>query len=143
LKVSLLNKEILLEKITLKKIQKVIKALLENEKKKLGEIQVILLRDDEILEINKNFLRHNYFTDIIAFSYNRKDRIYGDIFISIDSVRINSLRFKTSFYSEIYRVIIHGVLHLAGYEDKSTNEKRNMRRKENFYLEKFDTLIHE
>ena len=99
--------------------------------KKLFEINYIFLDDNKILEINKKFLNHNYYTDIISFDNSDDKFISGDIYISIDRVKENALEQKTSFNEELPRVIIHGVLHLLGFKDKSPKEKKEMREKEN------------
>lgn len=134
MKIGLKNTGLLHEKIDRDKVSELIEEIVGRENRKLGEIEVIFLDDREILEINKQFLRHNYFTDVITFSYNRKDIISGDICISIDSVSRNSLRFNSMLYHEIMRVIIHGVLHLIGYDDRDSGCRKKMKAKENFYM---------
>ena len=89
---------------------------------------------DFLNEKNKTYLGHDSFTDIITFDYSEKDLISGDIFISIDRVKENASLFNTSFENECSRVIIHGILHLLGYKDKSEKEKKIIRAKEDFYL---------
>lgn len=96
-------------------------------------INIIFCSDTFLLEINNEYLKHDYFTDIITFEYSR-DPLSGDLFISIDRVRENSLSFSYSFDNELNRVIIHGILHLCGYGDKSEAEAKTMRSKEDFYL---------
>lgn len=108
-----------------------IKQVIEKEDKKLGNISYVFCNDEQELEINKQFLNHNFFTDIITFDYVEKNVISGDIFISIDCVKENSKTFETDFNAELFRVIIHGVLHLLGHDDKTTEEKSIMREKEN------------
>lgn len=105
-----------------------------NEKRKLGDIQYIFCSDPYLLKINKKFLNHDYLTDIVTFDYDKNDIISGDVFISIDRIKENSAIYKVSFYNELLRVIIHGILHLIGYNDKSDSEKKIMREKENYYL---------
>jgi rRNA maturation RNase YbeY len=85
--------------------------------------------------MNKEHLNHDYFTDIITFSYNTKNQISGDLFISVDRIKDNAERFKVSFDKELERVIYHGVLHLCGYDDKTDDEISVMREKEKYYLE--------
>lgn len=106
------------------------------KKKTVGDITVVFCSDEYLLEINKKFLSHDYFTDVITFDYSSEKIISGDIFISIDTVRANSEFYKQDFTKELYRVIVHGVLHLLGYKDKTKNQKRTMRQKEDFYLNK-------
>ncbi len=116
------------------KIKKLIKVIVKEQKKVIGKIVYHFVSDDEILKINQEFLKHNYFTDIITFDHSFVNIINGEIFISIDTVLTNSQEFKTNFDQEIYRVIIHGVIHLCGYKDSSELEKEIMRSLENKYL---------
>ncbi len=101
-----------------------------------GDINVIFCPDDYLLEINRKYLEHDYYTDIITFDYSEGDMVSGDLFISVDTVRANAERFGVSFENELDRVVIHGVLHLIGYNDKTEEEQKVMRGKENEYLEK-------
>lgn len=87
-----------------------------------------------MLDINQKYLQHDYFTDIITFDYCEGDRLSGDLFISVDSVRENSVEFGTEFKDELNRVIIHGLLHLVGYDDHTEKDIKLMRSKENYYL---------
>jgi len=108
-----------------------------NENKLVGEIQYIFCSDNYLLKINKKFLDHDYYTDIVTFDYDEKNIISGDIYISIDRVKENAKIFEVDFNNELLRVIIHGILHLIGYNDKSDIEKNIMRNKENYYLSIF------
>lgn len=110
--------------------------LIANELKTTGEISIIFCSDEYLLKINKQYLNHHYYTDIITFSYVENSIISGDLFISIDRVRENAGIFKTEIIAEIYRVVFHGILHLAGYNDKSEAEKMAMKNKEEYYLER-------
>lgn len=121
-----------------RKIVSWIKEIAISHKKTTGEISIVFVSDNEILEINKQYLNHNYFTDIITFDYSNKNTIDGDIFISVETVLDNSVRFKSSFNEEILRVIIHGVLHLLGFKDKKRNEKEMMRMNEDIALKLFN-----
>jgi rRNA maturation RNase YbeY len=111
-----------------------IKELIINELKKTGEISVIFCSDEYLLKLNEQYLNHHYFTDIITFDYVKKSVISGDLFISIDRVKENAEIFKTQLIKEIYRVVFHGILHLVGYGDKTENEQKLMREKEDYYL---------
>lgn len=112
-------------------IQKVIKA----EKHKLENLNYIFCSDEYLRQMNIEYLNHKTFTDIITFSSSeQRGTIEGDIFISIDRVRENSEKFGQDFRDELHRVIIHGVLHLLGYGDKTATEKGRMRQKEDAYL---------
>ena len=99
--------------------------------KKTGDITYIFCDDDHILKINKEYLQHDYFTDIITFDYTENDVISGDIFISLETVLSNALQFKTVYEDELNRVIIHGILHLCGIEDKSPQARKIMEANEN------------
>lgn len=114
-----------------------IKQTIVAEKHQLAELNFIFCSDNYLLEINKQFLNHDTYTDIITFDNSEKEAIiYGDIFISIDRVRENAKSFKTALATELHRVIIHGTLHLLGYKDKTAKEKTLMTEKEDFYLSK-------
>lgn len=108
-----------------------IKTVTEKEKHRLGDINYIFCSDDELLEINIQHLNHNTYTDIITFDYTEDKRISSDIFISVDRVEENAKKFKVSFEEELHRVMIHGILHLCGYKDKSKADAELMRKKEN------------
>lgn len=106
----------------------------------LADIAIVFCSDEYLLEINRKFLKHNYFTDIITFDYSEGKRLSGDLMISIDSVRDNASHYSTTFEQELRRVMIHGILHLAGYDDHSEEEKKIMRAKEDHYLCKRNTM---
>ena len=114
-----------------------IEDVIKKEKKTVGDITYIFCDDDYLLERNKEFLNHNTLTDIITFNYCIDNNISSDIMISIDRVKENSTTFENSFNEELKRVMIHGILHLIGYNDKSDKEKELMKEKENFYLNMF------
>jgi rRNA maturation RNase YbeY len=138
LRIEIKNTGLLSEKIDTGKVRKLVEEIVYREDKKLGEIEIVFLKDQEILKINKKFLQHDYFTDVIAFSYNRKSKISGDLCIGIDSVSRNAVKYKTIFKNELIRVIIHGLLHLIGYNDKDTESKNEMKKREDFYLNWFE-----
>ena len=104
--------------------------------KKIANISYVFCSDERILAVNKQFLNHDYFTDIITFDYSENNSIAGDIFISIDTVKSNAAEFGVSFEQELYRIIIHGILHLCGQDDKSPELRLEMTRKENLALER-------
>lgn len=106
------------------------------EQKRVGELSFIFCSDSYLLNINRRYLNHNYYTDVITFDYSEANYISGDIFISIDTVRVNAEEFHQAFENELFRVMVHGVLHLCEYKDHSDAEKRLMREKEDYYLEK-------
>ena len=107
-----------------------IENVINSENKSLGEISYIFCDDEYLLEINKQYLNHDYYTDIISFDYTENEVVSGDIFISIDRVKENALDYGVSFDNELKRVVIHCVLHFCGYKDKSQDEERMMRLKE-------------
>ena len=106
----------------------------ESEIRRIGDISIIFCSDNYILDVNQKYLQHDYFTDIITFDYCEGDRLSGDLFISVDSVRENALEYGTEFSDELHRVIVHGILHLIGYDDHSDSDIIQMRNKENYYL---------
>jgi len=117
------------------KVRKWLKSVVELEGKKVGDISIVFCSDEYLLKMNNDYLNHDNFTDVITFDYNVGGSvIYGDIFISIDRVRENANTLKVSFSDELHRIIVHGVLHLLGYSDKSRAERVAMEEKENYYL---------
>ena len=111
-----------------------LKFVAESEAKRLGDIGIIFCSDNYILDVNIKYLSHDYYTDIITFDYCEGNRLSGDLFISIDSVRENASFYGTEFADELNRVIVHGLLHLIGYDDHSEEDIAVMRAKENYYL---------
>jgi rRNA maturation RNase YbeY len=105
-----------------------------NEAFKEGDINFIFCGDDYLLDINVKYLKHNALTDIISFDYSLGKKLSGDIFISVDRVKDNSVKYEVNFDDELHRVIIHGILHFCGYKDKTKEDKRLMRKKEDYYL---------
>jgi rRNA maturation RNase YbeY len=101
---------------------------------KPGDISLIFCKDNYLKEINLQYLHHDYFTDIITFDYTNQKVISGDLFISIDRVKENAKDNNVAFLNELYRVIIHGILHLCGYNDKTVSEKTIIREKENEFV---------
>lgn len=99
--------------------------------KKVGEVSYIFCDDPKILEVNIEYLQHDYFTDIITFDYTEGNKISGDLFISLDTVKSNAEQFGTDYQEELHRVIVHGILHLCGFEDKSEEAEAKMRLLEN------------
>jgi rRNA maturation RNase YbeY len=114
--------------------KKQIRSLIDMENKKVGDLCFIFCTDAFLLDMNKKHLNHDYYTDIITFDYTADNVVSGDIFISVEQIDANAREFEVSFNHELSRVMYHGVLHLCGYKDKSENEKRTMREKEDFYL---------
>ena len=99
--------------------------------KQVGEIAYIFCSDERILEVNRQYLQHDYYTDIITFDYSEGNRLSGDLFISLDTVRSNSEQYQTPYGTELHRVIIHGILHLCGIDDKAPGARATMEAAEN------------
>ncbi|MBO4332043.1 MAG: rRNA maturation RNase YbeY [Paludibacteraceae bacterium] len=108
-----------------------IKAVAEKHGFKLGDIAYIFCSDKRILEVNRQFLSHDYYTDIITFDYTEGNKISGDLFISLDTVKSNAEKFDTDYDQEFHRVVIHGILHLCGINDKGPGEREIMEGHEN------------
>ena len=103
--------------------------------KKVGDVGYIFCNDERIIEVNREYLQHDYYTDIITFDYTEGDTISGDLFISLDTVKTNSEQFATEYDEELHRTIIHGILHLCGINDKGPGEREIMEAAENRALE--------
>jgi rRNA maturation RNase YbeY len=130
-------------KFTLKQsaqIKRWIKAVIEKEKCLPGNINYIFVDDEALLKINLDYLNHNTYTDIITFDYTEEGTVSGDIYISVERVRENALKFKVDAEEELRRVMIHGVLHLCGYKDKTKGDAALMRKKENASLKLLNKL---
>ena len=118
-----------------------IQKLFKQEKTNLEQLDYIFCTDDFLLQMNQQYLKHNYFTDIITFNLSENTKtIVGEIYISIDRVKENAIQFNTSYVQELHRVLFHGALHLCGYKDKSKKDQVLMRQKENFYLHQYFML---
>lgn len=118
-----------------RKITNWIKVVADSYQKKAGDIAFIFCSDEKILEINNQYLQHDYYTDIITFDYSEDNTISGDIFISLDTVKSNANQFGTDYDTELDRIIIHGILHLCGINDKAPGEREQMTECENKALE--------
>lgn len=119
------------------KIKSWIKTIIRIEKKKMGQLNFVFTNDEALLNTNIQFLNHSTYTDIITFDYCENNVVHGDIIISVERVRDNADKFGAEFNDELKRVIIHGVLHLCGYKDKTTKDAELMRKKENSALSKY------
>lgn len=115
-----------------------IKLIADDYGKKIGDINYLFCTDEKILEVNNQYLSHDFYTDIITFDYSEGNKISGDIFISLDTVRSNSQKYNTGFMEEMHRVIIHGILHLCGIDDKSKTDSQRMREAENNALKQIN-----
>lgn len=130
-----LNKNISLSKR--RELKSFLEYLFVNEKRKLESLTYIFCSDEYLLKINQDFLKHNYYTDIISFDMSEGKNITGEIYISVDRVKENAKNIGTSITDELHRVIFHGALHLCGYKDKTNLNKNEMRARENYYIGQF------
>ena len=112
----------------------------ESEIRQIGNISIIFCSDNYILDVNQKYLQHDYFTDIITFDYCEGDKLSGDLFISVDTVKDNAIEYGTEFHDELNRVMVHGLLHLIGYDDHCEVDIKEMRAKENYYLSLRDLI---
>ena len=126
-----------------RKTVKILEKVIGKEDRISGDLIFIFTDDESLWKINVEFLNHDYFTDVITFNYNTEDRIMGEIYISIDRVRENSYNYNVSLKSEILRVMIHGILHLLGFNDNSEEDRTRMRLKEDLCIEDFNIMWNE
>ena len=115
--------------------RKLVNIMINENKKILGELSYIFCSDEYLLEMNKQYLEHDYYTDVITFNYCEDNLIAGDIFISVDRVGENAKIYNVTFETELKRIMIHGLLHLIGFDDKDTESKKMMTEKEDYYLQ--------
>lgn len=132
--ISFLSEDISFSLKGVEAVRKWIQNIIISENKQVGEIAYIFCSDDYLHQINLEHLAHDTYTDIITFNYCEEDMVSADVFISIDRVKENAALFTTSFGDELHRVMAHGILHLVGYNDKTKEEKKCMRSKEDFYI---------
>ena len=114
-----------------------LKDIIVSEGKKLGEINYIFCDDDYLLKVNQDYLKHDYYTDIITFDYVKGKTISGEIFVSLQRISDNASTLSKNYEEELRRVLAHGILHLCGYKDKTEEEEQLMRSKEDFYIAKY------
>ncbi|MGN0028666.1 MAG: rRNA maturation RNase YbeY [Marinilabiliaceae bacterium] len=124
-------------------LKKWIKQVAESYGFKTGDLTYIFCSDDKILEVNRQYLQHDYYTDVITFDYDEDGVVSGDMFISVDTVRTNAEQYAPSFDDEMHRVIIHGVLHLCGLKDKAPDDEKKMRAAEEKALAMLAALMAE
>lgn len=126
--------------IDFRKITTWIEEVAASHSRRVGTLNYLFVNDEEILVTNRQFVNHDYYTDIITFDYSHGDRIGGDIMISLETVATNAEKFGVSYFRELLRVIIHGVLHLVGINDKGPGEREIMEAAENEALSLYDIL---
>lgn len=115
-----------------------LKEIILSEEKKLGDINYIFCDDEYLLKINQDYLQHDYYTDIITFDSVKGKTISGEIFVSLQRISDNASTLSKNYEEELRRVLAHGILHLCGYKDKTEDEETEMRRKEDFYIAKYN-----
>ena len=120
-----------------RKIKSWLTSIAKEENKEIGELNFLFVDDELILKYNKKYLKHDYYTDVITFDSSENNIINGDIIVSIERVIENAQKFKTEIDQELRRVMAHGLLHLLGYNDKTKNDIKTIRFKENYYLKKY------
>lgn len=120
-----------------KNLEKILNKVIAKEGKISGDLNVIITNDENLKKINVQFLEHDYYTDVITFNYNSGNVVNGEIYVSLDTIKVNAKNYDVTLMNELTRVIIHGVLHLVGYNDKTAKEKEVMRSMEDYWLELF------
>lgn len=135
--------DVKMPEISHRETTKWVRAVAASYGKRVGEVAYVFCNDDKILEVNRQYLKHDYFTDIITFDYCEGDMLSGDLFISLDTVRTNAELFHKTYDDELHRVIIHGVLHLVGINDKGPGEREIMEAAENKALDLLQKLRQE
>jgi len=123
-----------------RKIEKLVKKVISKENKISGDLNFIVTNDKTLKKINIKYLKHNFNTDVISFNYENQGNLSGEIYVSIDTVKRNAKNYKVSYRIELVRVMIHGVLHICGYEDKNSQEKEKMREQEDWWLRVYDEM---
>lgn len=138
--IQFLAEEIEMPGINKSLVERWIRHTAAEEKKRVGRINYIFCNDKRMLAINKEFLQHDYYTDIITFDYSKGAHLSADIFISIDTIKSNAEEYGVEFDDELHRVMVHGLLHLCGYNDERETEQTLMRQKEDYALARLQAL---
>lgn len=139
--ISFETKNIAMPDLDLNKVEIWLGEVAASYDKKIGNLNYLFCDDAEILRVNREFLHHDYFTDIITFDYSRNDKVSGDIFLSLETVKSNAHEFKVPYILELLRVIVHGLLHLCGIDDKGPGEREIMEVHEDNALKLWDTIF--
>ena len=137
------NENVKMPAVERKLVRAWLKLVVDGYGREVGNLNYIFCDDNRILEINKEFIGHDYYTDIITFDYSDPKVVHGDMYISLDTVFTNSKKFNTSYKDELMRVIVHGLLHLCGIDDKGPGERAIMESAENDALFKLKNMIKE
>jgi probable rRNA maturation factor len=117
-----------------RKAMEIVGEIIAKEGRTTGDLSFVITNDERLKQINVEFLEHDYYTDVITFNYNEKNEVNGEIYISLDRVKENSLNYNVSLEAELLRVIMHGVLHLVGFDDTNDKKRNKMREMEEYWL---------
>ena len=139
--IHFINDNIAMPPIDFRKVEQWIKAVAAQHGFSVGELTYVFCDDEKILSVNREFLQHDYYTDVITFDYSTRTRVNGDIYISLDTVATNAEQVGAPFLHELHRIIIHGLLHLTGQADKTPETKAQMTAKEEDALSKISILL--
>lgn len=123
-----------------KEIKRFLEKVITDENKTPGDLVFIITSDESLVEINRKFLKHDYYTDVITFDYSAEGTVNGEIYMSIDTIRRNALSYKSGINEELFRVMIHGILHLCGYRDERKEERKKMFSRQEEKLKEFDKM---
>ena len=138
--IEFLSEDIEFPIVDIERLEKWISLVIKKNDFFLGSVSIIFCSDEYILKTNRDFLNHDYYTDIITFDYCENRNVSGDLLISLDTVLSNSKQYETNFLEELHRVIIHGILHLIGFDDKTPETRSAIREEENKSLALLQTL---
>lgn len=138
--ISFQNEGVEIPSLNFKKVSKWLTEVAVLHRRRIGDLVYRFCADEEILNANRKFLNHDYYTDIITFDYSIGERVGGDVLISLDSVRTNATNLETDYIEELLRVIVHGLLHLCGFKDKTPEERQTMEAEENKALDLYKEI---
>lgn len=138
--ISFSSKNIEIPNVDIEKIDRWLREVADSHQRRIGNLNYLFCDDEEILRVNREFLHHDYFTDIITFDYSYKHTVSGDIFISLDTVKSNAEQLDVDYSTELLRVIVHGLLHLCGIDDKAPGEREIMEKNEDKALILYESI---